>query len=139
MAGGGFLYDDVGLKMIIGEWSIATNYDSPIDINDKEIKAELARLFKEQLYSFEASDSVVGHFFWTLRMGSGWDPRPTDSHPKGLQVGGTSAFKSAPDYPFKVWSLLEMAEAGIATSLAVSYDGVCDGQPEAPRNPKFGD
>jgi len=29
---------------------------------------------------------VVGFFFWSLRMGSGWDPRPSSTHPAGRQV-----------------------------------------------------
>jgi hypothetical protein len=62
-----------------------------------------------------------GAFFWTLRMGSGWDPRPTKAHPHGRQVDGSSAWRSLPGYPFPVWSLLEMGVAGVATPLNLSY------------------
>ena len=58
-------------------------------------------------------------------MGSGWDPRPTADAPNGQQLEGTSAWKSAAAYPFKVWSLLEMAAAGVATSLDTLPEGVC--------------
>ena len=62
-----------------------------------------------------------GAFFWTLRMGSGWDPRPTKAHPHGRQVDGSSAWRSLRGYPFPVWSLLEMSVAGVATPLNLSY------------------
>ena len=58
-------------------------------------------------------------------MGSGWDPRPTDAHPHGRQVDGSSASRSLPDYPFRIWSLLEMKRLGIATPLNRSYAGAC--------------
>ena len=108
----------------------------PLDLTDAETKAEMAKLFNEQLYVFHHTQGIIGHFFWTLRMGSGWDPRPTDDFPHGRQLEGTSAFKSFDDYPFKVWSLLELAELGIATRLDAPMDGACDGQPEAPRTDK---
>ena len=81
--------------------------------------------FREQLEQFAKKPNVVGHYYWTLRMGSGWDPRPTNAHPKGRQLEGTSASRSLPDYPFRVWSLLEMASLGIATRLDASYEGTC--------------
>ena len=37
---------------------------------------------------FTTSPSVGGAFYWTLRMGSGWDPRPTDAAPDGRQRDG---------------------------------------------------
>ena len=63
--------------------------------------------------------------FWTLRMGSGWDPRPSEAHPHGHQLASSSAWRSLPGYPFPVWSLLEMARAGIAVPLNESYTGAC--------------
>ena len=42
-----------------------------------------------------------------------------------LKLAGTSASRSLPDYPFRVWSLMEMAALGIATRLDVSYAGAC--------------
>ena len=60
-----------------------------------------------------SSPSVGGAFYWTLRMGSGWDPRPTKAHPHGRQVDGSSAWRSLAGYPFPVWSLLELAAAGV--------------------------
>ena len=131
-----FLYTDLNLNLIIGEWSLAVNYDAPIDLDDKGIQKELGKLYREQLYVFDTTPEVRGHFFWTLRMGSGWDPRPTREHPKGKQLAGTSASKSKGGYPFKVWSLLEMARLGIATSLKKGYSDACDGQPGAARSIK---
>ena len=71
---------------------------------------------------------VRGAFFWTLRMGSGWDPRPTDAAPDGRQRDGTSAWRSRPGYPYTVWSLLEMAREDIIEAMdAESVFGACDG------------
>ena len=67
-------------------------------------------------------------FFWTLRMGSGWDPRPTEESPRGRQLPGSSAWHSLADYPYPVWSLLEMARLGVAAPLDVSYAGTCRGE-----------
>ena len=62
-------------------------------------------------------------------MGSGWDPRPTDAAPDGSQREGSSAWRSRDGYPFKVWSLLEMADAGIVPERiddAKVVEGACD-------------
>ena len=93
------------------------NNDQQHDLDDKATRAELRALFLEQLEVYSTSSSVVGAFYWTLRMGSGWDPRPTDEYPDGHQLEGTSDSSSLPGFPFKVWSLLEMAEHGIVTSV----------------------
>ena len=74
---------------------------------------------------FSGTPEVGGAFFWTLRMGSGWDPRPSEAHPHGHQLASSSAWRSLPGYPFPVWSLLEMARAGIAVPLNESYTGAC--------------
>lgn len=120
-------YAQAGVSLVLGEWSLATNHDAPIDLSNQTIRAELARLFDEQLEVYSTDKAVVGHFYWTLRMGSGWDPRPTEASPNGRQIEGTSASKSVPGFPFKVWSLLEMAENGIITSVQHA-DGGLDGK-----------
>ena len=58
-------------------------------------------------------------------MGSGWDPRPTAAHPKGVQLDGSSAWRSLAGYPYAVWSLLEMSDAGIAQRLDGDYADAC--------------
>ena len=118
-------YGAHGQSIIVGEWSIATNLDAPRDLDDPATVAELRRLYREQLEQFARKPHVVGHFYWTLRMGSGWDPRPTADHPNGRHVDGSSPTRSLPGYPFRVWSLMEMAELGIATRLDASYEGTC--------------
>ena len=63
-------------------------------------------------------------------MGSGWDPRPTALAAGGGQRAGTSAWLSKAGYPFKVWSLLEMAGAGVVPGRmddAAVMAGACDG------------
>lgn len=118
-------YAEVEQEIIIGEWSLATNMDAPLDLADSDTLANLGLLYKAQLEAFGKVGVIRGSFFWTLRMGSGWDPRPTATHPHGKQVGGTSGSKSADGYPFQVWSLLEMARLGVATPLDKSYEGTC--------------
>jgi len=115
------VYVEARQKLIIGEWSLAVNHDQRLDLTDYETRYNLRRLYQEQLETFSATPGFSGAFFWTLRMGSGWDPRPTKAHPHGRQVDGSSAWRSLPGYPFPVWSLLEMGVAGVATPLNLSY------------------
>ena len=86
-------------------------------MDDPNTLAELKQLFDEQLEIFSSASGVIGAYFWTLRMGSGWDPRPTDGAPSGRQLEGSDIFHSLPGYQFPVWSLLEMAAMGVATPL----------------------
>ena len=86
---------------------------------------QLTQFYQEQIETFSKRPEIRGAFFWTLRMGSGWDPRPTEQYPHGRQLDGTSAWKSASGYPFKVWSLLEMGRVGIAGPLNGKYEGTC--------------
>jgi len=120
------------IPVILGEWSLATNHDAPLDIDEPRTASELQRLFHEQLavYTYDTRAPLVGHFFWTLRMGSGWDPRPTRDFPHGRHVGSSSSSRSLAGYPFQVWSLLELASHGIVTSLAAADAHACVGIPE---------
>ena len=45
----------------------------------------------------------------------------------GLHLTYQSAWRSLPGYPFPVWSLLEMAAAGVATPLDEKPTGICEG------------
>ena len=119
------LYVSAKRKLVFGEWSLAVNHDAPLDLSHPETRHELAQLFAEQLHVFSSTPGFSGAFFWTLRMGSGWDPRPTKDHPSGRQVEGSSAWKSLPGYPFPVWSLLEMAAMGIASPIDASHTTAC--------------
>lgn len=119
------LYSNVKQDVIIGEWSLATNMDAPLDLNDPDVIGSLKTLYRAQLEAFSKVDVIRGAFFWTLRMGSGWDPRPTDAFPNGRQLDGTSASRSLDGYPFQVWSLLEMERMGVATALNQPYKGTC--------------
>jgi hypothetical protein len=112
-------------KLIVGEWSLASNHDLQRDLSDPAELRELNRFFREQLATFATKQSVVATFFWSLRMGSGWDPRPSDAFPNGRQLEGSSAESSLKEYPFKVWSLLEMATYGVVTSFDKDYSGAC--------------
>jgi len=124
-------YAEANQEIIIGEWSLATNMDAPIDLDDPAMIENLQKLFQHQIEAFGKLGVIRGHFFWTLRMGSGWDPRPTEDDPNGRQLEGTSAWTSAEGYPFKVWSLLEMAHLGVATRLDQAYTGCAELQADA--------
>mmetsp|Transcript_22038 Transcript_22038/g.47472 ORF Transcript_22038/g.47472 Transcript_22038/m.47472 type:complete len:566 (-) Transcript_22038:346-2043(-) len=119
------VYARAKLHVIVGEWSLATNLDAPMDLANEETRQQLIQLYREQIETFRGQPEVRGAFFWTLRMGSGWDPRPFSEHPNGQQVSGTSAWKSLAAYPFKVWSLLELKANGIASRLDLPYVGTC--------------
>ena len=112
-------------------WTLLQVYQGGLGLPDRdyyfdEDKAEKRALYQAQLSAFGKVARIRGAFFWTLRMGSGWDPRPSEEYPKGRQINGTSASKSVPGYPFQVWSLLEMARLGVATALNESYPDVCE-------------
>lgn len=122
------------VPVVLGEWSLATNHDAPLDLSDATTARELRHMYAEQLavYTFgkawanESDAPLVGHFFWTLRMGSGWDPRPTTEHPHGRHVNESSAVQSLEGYPFQVWSLLELAAHGIAFSMKEANSETCE-------------
>ena len=120
------VYVDAKQSIMIGEWSLAVNHDQWLDLSDAEVRKQLTILFKEQLEVFHATPKLEGSFYWALRMGSGWDPRPTDGYPEGRQLEDSSAWKSLETYPFQVWSLLEMARLGIAQPLDGDYEGTCE-------------
>ena len=122
-----------GMEIFLGEWSLALNHDAYQDLDDPIVRRELRQLYEEQKYIFTTSENVVGSFYWALRMGSGWDPRPTEDFPRGRQVDGTSSARSLRSFPFRVWSLLEMAKDGIATPLnAPPPEGTCALPPMSP-------
>jgi len=122
-------YTDAGVRLVLGEWSLAVNHDAQLDIDNATIVAELRQLFAEQLSVYANAPAVRGAFYWTLRMGSGWDPRPgADGGP--TQLDGTSAARSLPDFPFKVWSLLEMARAGVVTRIDEPRADACANVPD---------
>jgi hypothetical protein len=121
-------YAEAAVPVVVGEWSLATNHDAPLDLGHAPTVAHLRRLYDEQLAVYTRDPHVVGAFYWTLRMGSGWDPRPTAGAPDGRHVDGATPWRSLDGYPFKVWSLLEMAAASIAGPLDGSHlDGACVG------------
>ena len=99
--------------------------DAPIDLASADVRTQLRNFYRAQLEAMSKVDVLRGAFFWTLRMGSGWDPRPTAEYPKGRQLEGTSSSQSFDGYRFQVWSLLEMAQMGIVTAIDKSYDGTC--------------
>ena len=123
------MFRNANLPLIFGEWSLAVDHDARLDLSSADTRRELRQLYYEQLDVFLGGGTprVRGAFFWTLRMGSGWDPRPSEEHPHGQQLEGSSAWASLPGYPYQVWSLLELAAVGVATPLneTSAWVGAC--------------
>ena len=80
---------------MIGEWADAIDLNSPAttDIDDASVRSNLASLRADQISLFESTPGTTGHYYWTIRQGSGWDPRPNaSSNPmfSGHQLKGTA-------------------------------------------------
>eukprot|EP00055_Hartaetosiga_balthica_P002288 m.3435 g.3435 ORF g.3435 m.3435 type:complete len:491 (-) comp2069_c0_seq2:1488-2960(-) len=122
-------YPSNGFDVVIGEWSLASNLDNPkfTNISDPTAKHFLKTFHANQMSAFYTAKGVVGQFYWTVRMGSGWDPRPTPSHPFGHQVNGTAYNLSLPSYQYRDWNLSELIRVGIASPLSsLNITGVCE-------------
>jgi hypothetical protein len=121
-------YGANGLPVFIGEWSDSVNLGALqfTNLSDPTIVSHLATLWANQMSLFMSLPGCVGQFAWTLRMGSGWDPRPTLASPYGHQVPGTSWNQSLPSFAFAVWNYLELLRVGVALPLkTLNIQGVC--------------
>ena len=126
-------YTAAGLPVVVGEWSDCTNLGARAftDLSNATIRGHLATLFANQMSSYAAQGGVfpgaIGQHHWALRMGSGWDPRPTASAPMGAQVPGTAWDRSAAGFSAAVWNLGELVRVGVARPLAeLKVTGVCE-------------
>ena len=128
-------YTTNGLPTVIGEWSCSTNLGAKAytDLSDPAVVARLRTLYANQMSLFSArggsapAPGAVGQHHWALRMGSGWDPRPTESAPNGTQRDGTSWDMSAASFGDAVWNLGELIRVGVATPLArLNVTGGCE-------------
>ena len=126
-------YTAAGLTVVVGEWSACTNLGARAytDLSDPTIVAHLRTLYANQMSLYSAggggsAPGVVGQHHWALRMGSGWDPRPTASAPAGAQVEGSAWDTSLAGFGGAVWNLGELIRVGVAVPLsALSVTGVC--------------
>jgi aryl-phospho-beta-D-glucosidase BglC (GH1 family) len=123
-------YLDAGLSTLVGEWADAIDLNSPAttNIDDAKVRADLSSLHADQVSVWESTPGTVGHFYWTLRQGSGWDPRPNATKdPKfngGHQMEGTAWDKSLKSFGTRNWNLGELIREGIAKRPAVT--GICE-------------
>lgn len=79
-----------------------------------------------QMSLFFATPGSFGQYYWALRMGSGWDPRPSAQWPAGRQVPGSAWDTSLPGFGPTVWSLGELIRVGVAAPLSsLAIEGVC--------------
>lgn len=125
-------YTTAGLPVVIGEWSCSTNLGAKAytDLTDPAVVAHLKVLYANQMSLFAArggsAPGAVGQHHWALRMGSGWDPRPTDANPNGTQVAGTAWDHSRPGFGPAVWNLGDLIRVGVARPMsALNITGVC--------------
>lgn len=125
-------YTAAGLPTVIGEWSCSTNLGAKAftDLTDPAVVAHLRVLYANQmsLYSSRGGSSpgAVGQHHWALRMGSGWDPRPTADAPGGAQAPGSAWDTSLSGFGPAVWNLGELIRVGVAQPLArLNVTGVC--------------
>lgn len=126
-------YTAAGLPVVVGEWSDSTNLGARAftDLTNATIVAHLRTLFANQMSSYAArggtSPGAVGQHHWALRMGSGWDPRPTVDAPDGAQVPGSAWNESLPGFGEAVWNLGDLIRVGVARPLAqLAVTGVCE-------------
>jgi hypothetical protein len=122
-----------GLPVVIGEWSLSSNLGAKpfTDLSNASVREHLATFYANQMSLFSArggsSPGAVGQHHWALRMGSGWDPRPSPAEPLGHQVQGSAWDTSLPGFWPAVWSLGELRRVGVAVPLAqLNVTGVCE-------------
>ena len=125
-------YTDAGLPVVIGEWSCSTNLGAKAytDLTDPAVVAHLRTLYANQMSLFSSrggnSPGAVGQHHWTLRMGSGWEPRPSAENPSGGQVPGSAWNQSLPGFDDAVWSLGDLMRVGVAQPLKeLNVTGIC--------------
>jgi aryl-phospho-beta-D-glucosidase BglC (GH1 family) len=125
-------YTDAGLPVVIGEWSCSTNLGAKAftDLTNPDIVSHLRTLYANQMSLFSAhggdSPNSVGQHHWALRMGSGWDPRPSSENPTGGQVSGSAWDTSIQVFGPAVWNLGELIRVGVAQPLkTLNVSGVC--------------
>ena len=125
-------YTNAGLPVVIGEWSCSTNLGDKAftDLSDPSVVSHLRTLYANQMSLFAAhggdSPNSVGQHHWSLRLGSGWDPRPTSNSPNGGQVSGSAWDTSLSGFGDAVWNLGELIRVGVAQPLSsLNVSGVC--------------
>ena len=108
-----------GVPLVLGEWSLATNHDEPLDLRDAATRAELRRLYRERARRLVlvVAERRRRLLLDRLRMGSGWDPRhATDAAPDG-GTGWHQPAAQPPGYPYTVWRRREMAREDIIEAM----------------------
>lgn len=125
-------YTAAGLPVVVGEWSDSSNLGARAftDLSNVTIVGHLRTLYANQMSSYAArggaAPGAVGQHHWALRMGSGWDPRPTADAPDGAQAPGTAWNTSASGFGEAVWNLGELIRVGVARPLSeLKVTGVC--------------
>lgn len=141
-------YSAAGLPVLVGEWAAASNLDAPAynNVSDAGIRGHLRTDVANQVSMMASTPGVWGQTYWSARMGSGWDPRPTTSAPSGTQVrgvgtcrlqtniGGCAAPRAAPtqvpgtawdtsleSFGPRDWNLGEMIRLNVAVRARVVY------------------
>lgn len=60
-------YTDYGLPVAIGEWSLASNLDSPsfTNVSDRHVRSFLKQFWSNQMSLYEMLPGIKGQFYWT--------------------------------------------------------------------------
>lgn len=110
-------YLDNNLPMVLGEWSTAASGDNPkltfggTSSDGMPGEQFLTKMYATQIsnfYGLSRNRSFVGQTYWTARMGSGWQAKPSDAFPDGHQVAGTAYNASTTGFRFRSWNLTEL-------------------------------
>ena len=124
-------YAAAQLSTLIGEWSNAIDLNSHAtsDIDDPAQQREMRSLWADQVSLFESvpGGHTAGQYYWTIRQGSGWDPRPNATR---AQLVDTAWNKSLTSFGTRNWNLGELARVGVVKpipDLAISGVCACDG------------
>jgi hypothetical protein len=108
--------------------AIDNNKPPTDDIDDPAVQKSLRSLFADQVSLFEQTAGTAGQFYWAMRMGSGWDPRPDSAAAaSGHQVAGTAWDTSLKEFKVRTWNLGELARVGIVKSVGgLNSTAVCE-------------
>jgi hypothetical protein len=124
-------YIDAGLSTLVGEWADAIDLNSheTTNIDDAQVRSDLASLHADQVSVWESIPGTAGHYYWTLRQGSGWDPRPNATQNPafngGFQLQGTAWNQSLRSFGTRNWNLGELVRVGVA-KMPADVAGVCE-------------
>ena len=131
-------YGTFDYPFFIGEWSCAVSHDnqglSCRGTSDDGFPGTefLTAMYANQIQNFyfhSKTTELKGGYYWAARMGSGWQPIPSDEFPDGHQVTGSAYNTSLSTYPFCAWSLTELKRLNLIlpiNQMGLTSNSICD-------------